>query len=78
MGFQNSSLGFILCESILQGGLWMVVSVSLCAAELQGGFHSVGSVTLHSTDPLGCLQTMLSVAQLPYVQRSFCDAFYLW
>ena len=55
-----------------------MVSVSLCAAELQGGFHSVGSVALHATDSPGSLQTVVSVIQLPCVQRSSWDAFKLW
>ena len=56
----------------------MVVSVSLCAAELQGGFHSVGSVALHVTEPLGGLQIVVLVAQVPCVQRNSWDAFKLW
>ena len=55
-----------------------MVSVSLCAAELQGGFQSVGLVALHATEPPGGLQTVVSVAQLPCVQRSSWDAFKLW
>ena len=54
----------VLCEAVLQGGQWTVVSVSLCTAELQGGFLSVGSVALHATEPPGV------GAQLPCIQRN--------
>ena len=56
-------------------GAQTVVSVSLCAVELQGGFQSVVSVALHAVDPLGNLQSVGLVAQLPCVQRNYCDAF---
>ena len=52
--------------------------VSLCAAELQEGFLSVVSVALHATAPPGGLQAVVSVAQLPCVQRNYWDAFMLW
>ena len=59
-GLQRSSQAVVLCEAVLQGDLWTVVSVSLCAAEIQGGFHSVGSVVLHATKLPGVLQTGVS------------------
>ena len=55
-----------------------MVSVSLCTAELQEGFLSVVSVALHATAPPGGLQAVVSVAQLPCVQRNYWDAFMLW
>ena len=54
-----------------------MVSVSLYAAELLGGFQSVGSVALHALDPLGSLHTIMSVTQLPCIQRSSWEAFKL-
>ena len=41
-----------------------MVSVSLYASELPGGFQSFGSIDLHVTEPLGGLQTMVSVIAL--------------
>jgi hypothetical protein len=38
---------------------------------------SVGSVALHLVGPLESLQAVVSVAQLPCVQRNFWDAFKL-
>ena len=64
MGLQRSSPAVVLCEAVLQGGQWTVVSVSLCTAELQGGFLSVGSVALHATELPGV------GAQLPCIQRN--------
>ena len=68
MVLQKSSQAVVLWEAVVQGGLWTVVSFSLCAAELQGGFQSVGSVVVDTTEPPGCLQTVVSVSRLPRVQ----------
>ena len=66
---QRSSRAVVLCEDVLRGlgcyVLWFLFP--LCTAELQGGFQPVGSVNLHGIKPLGGLQTLVSVAQLPCV-----------
>jgi hypothetical protein len=77
LGLQRSSPAVVLWETVLYGVLLIVVSVSLCAADLQGGFQSLGSV-MNSVKPLGVLQTVALIAQLPCVPRNTWDAFKLW
>ena len=57
--------------------LCIVVSVSLYAAEIQGGFQCVELSALHATESLGALQTVVTTAKLPYVQRNSWDTFRL-
>jgi len=75
LGLQRNNQTVLLYEAVLDGpwvaGVNRLVSVSLCAATLQEGFQSFGLVALHATEPLGGLQTVVSVAQLHCVQRNF-------
>jgi len=62
----------------VQGEQLPGVSVSLCAVKLQGGFQSFGSVVLLSLEPPRGLQAVVSITQLPCIQRNSCYTFKLW
>ena len=54
-----------------------VGSVSPSVAELQGGFQMVHLVALHAAVPLGGLQILVPVVQLPYL-KNFWDVIRQW
>ena len=75
----KEAVRLLFSEKMFSRGIYCLWFLCPCMQQnSRGGFKSFGSVVLYSTDPPGGLQTVMSIAQLPFIQRSSWDSCKVW